>query len=91
MFSLLKPTVSLLLRPHFLTVMLLPTTERSPTTRITRVHDFGDMFESRTFSAQSRLTSELLRTLSRVAASKQTSWLSEQLYLLSHLTYTLGP
>ena len=31
MFSLLKPTFSLLLRPHLLTLMLQPTTERSPT------------------------------------------------------------
>lgn len=39
------------------------------------------------FSARSRLTSELLRTLSRMAASKPTSWLSKQLYLLNHLAY----
>ena len=31
MFSLLKPTFSLLLRPHPLSLMLQPTTERSPT------------------------------------------------------------
>ena len=31
MFSLLKPTVSLVLRPHVLTLMLQPTTQRSPT------------------------------------------------------------
>src|SRR5205823_5528760 len=36
-------------------------------------------------SAQNHLTSELLRTLSRVAASKPTSWLSLQLYILSPL------
>lgn len=39
------------------------------------------------FSARRRLTSELLRTLSRVAASKPTSWLSLHLYLLNHLAY----
>ena len=38
-------------------------------------------------SAQNHLTSELLRTLSRVAASKPTSWLSVQLYILSHLAH----
>ena len=38
-------------------------------------------------SAQNHLTSELLRTLSRVAASKPTSWLSLQLYILSHLAH----
>ena len=31
MFSLLKPTFSLLLRPHPLSLMLQPITERSPT------------------------------------------------------------
>ena len=31
MFSLLKPTVSLVLRPHVLTLILRPTTQRSPT------------------------------------------------------------
>lgn len=40
-----------------------------------------------TLSAQNHLTSELLRTLSRMAASKPTSWLSQQLYLLNHLAY----
>src|SRR5207244_10910610 len=39
-------------------------------------------------SAQNHLTSELLRTLSRVAASKPTSWLSLQLHILSHLAHT---
>ena len=36
-------------------------------------------------SAQNHLTSELLRTLSRMAASKPTSWLSTQLHILFHL------
>src|SRR5690606_18262674 len=38
-------------------------------------------------SAQNHSTSELLRTLSRVAASKPTSWLSVQLHILSHLAH----
>ena len=38
-------------------------------------------------SAQNHLTSELLRTLSRMAASKPTSWLSVQLHILSHLAH----
>src|SRR5690625_873988 len=38
-------------------------------------------------SARNHLTSELLRTLSRMAASKPTSWLSVQLHILSHLAY----
>src|SRR5215213_12009312 len=38
-----------------------------------------------TLSARNHLTSELLRTLSRVAASKPTSWLSLRLHILIHL------
>ena len=38
-----------------------------------------------TLSARNHLTSELLRTLSRVAASKPTSWLSVRLHILFHL------
>jgi hypothetical protein len=44
-----------------------------------------------TLSARNHLTSELLRTLSRVAASKPTSWLSLRLHILSHLAYAWGP
>src|SRR5690606_840107 len=40
-----------------------------------------------TLSAQNHLTSELLRTLSRMAASKPTSWLSLRLHILSHLAH----
>src|ERR1700753_3248992 len=40
-----------------------------------------------TLSAQGHLTSELLRTLSRMAASKPTSWLSPQSHILSHLAH----
>ena len=42
-------------------------------------------FSPATLSAQDHLTSELLRTLSRVAASKPTSWLSLRLHILFHL------
>src|SRR5205085_10016332 len=41
-----------------------------------------------TSSAQDHLTSELLRTLSRVAASKPTSWLSSRSHILTHLART---
>ena len=37
-----------------------------------------------TLSARNHLTSELLRTLSRMAASKPTSWLSRRSHILSH-------
>ena len=40
-----------------------------------------------TLSARIHLTSELLRTLSRVAASKPTSWLSQRTHILSHLAH----
>src|SRR5207342_149809 len=41
-----------------------------------------------TFSAPEHLTSELLRTLSRMAASKPTSWLSRHLDIVFHLAST---
>ena len=44
-----------------------------------------------TLSAPEHLTSELLRTLSRMAASKPTSWLSMQSHIVCHLAITLGP
>ena len=40
-----------------------------------------------TLSAHNHLTSELLRTLSRMAASKPTSWLSSRLHILFHLAH----
>ncbi len=42
-------------------------------------------FSPVTFSAQECSTSELLRTLSRMAASKPTSWLSSLSHIVSHL------
>ena len=44
-----------------------------------------------TLSAQGHSTSELLRTLSRMAASKPTSWLSRPPHYLVHSADTLGP
>ena len=44
-----------------------------------------------TLSAQEHSTSELLRTLSRVAASKPTSWLSSQSHIVYHLVWISGP
>ena len=44
-----------------------------------------------TSSAHEHLTSELLRTLSRVAASKPTSWLSMHPHIVFHLDVILGP
>src|SRR6478735_4900796 len=45
----------------------------------------ADDLSPATLSARNHLTSELLRTLSRVAASKPTSWLSMRLHILFHL------
>ena len=39
-------------------------------------------------SARNHLTSELLRTLSMMAASEPTSWLSMRLHILYHLAWT---
>ena len=39
------------------------------------------------FSAQIHLTSELLRTLSMMAASEPTSWLSGRIHILCHLAW----
>jgi hypothetical protein len=46
-----------------------------------------DNLSPATLSARNHLTSELLRTLSRVAASKPTSWLSLRLHILFHLAH----
>jgi hypothetical protein len=50
-----------------------------------RTHSFGSELSPVTLSAQDHSTSELLRTLSRVAASKPTSWLSGQSHIVFHL------
>ena len=65
-----------------------PDEERSPTQPSKRVAAASAVCLSpATLSAHNHLTSELLRTLSRVAASKPTSWLSVQLHILSHLAH----
>ncbi len=48
----------------------------------------GDGLSPVEFSAPEHLTSELLRTLSRVAASKPTSWLSVHSDIVLHLAIT---
>ncbi len=58
-------------------------TDHRPKGRQSR--SFGTSLSPATLSARNHSTSELLRTLSRVAASKPTSWLSVQLHILSHL------
>src|SRR6185312_1191445 len=51
---------------------------QQPNTRVDAIASVDDLSPA-TLSARNHLTSELLRTLSRVAASKPTSWLSERL------------
>ena len=61
--------------------------ERSPTTptRGSKSAASVPVLSPVTSSAHEHLTSELLRTLSRVAASKPTSWLSVHPHIVSHL------
>ncbi|KAJ7941392.1 Photosystem II CP47 reaction center protein [Quillaja saponaria] len=93
MFALLKPTFSLPLRPPLLARVLPSKAERSPTDAFLHPHSFGRSLSPVHSSAQERSISELLRTLSRVAASRQTSWLSlhpTSLSLSGHLGALAG-
>ena len=66
---------------------------RSPTTPVLRQKSAASALDLSpvTLSAQDHSTSELLRTLSRVAASKPTSWLSVQSHIVYHLVQNWGP
>lgn len=91
--SLLMPAFSLVNRPPLASAEASPGTRRSPTHPSGRWPSCWNDTTSAvrlspaTLSARNHLTSELLRTLSRVAASKPTSWLSLRLHILSHLAY----
>ena len=91
--SLLMPAFSLVNRPPLPSGAASPGTRRSPTHPSGRWPSCWNDTTSAvrlspaTLSARNHLTSELLRTLSRVAASKPTSWLSLRLHILSHLAY----
>ena len=91
--SLLMPAFSLVNRPQLASAAASPGTRRSPTHHSGRwpycCNDTTSAvrLSPATLSARNHLTSELLRTLSRVAASKPTSWLSLRLHILSHLAY----
>ncbi len=86
------PTFALVHAPAVLTIGLrcmhdapLPlTVNREPVASVADLSPVGS-------SAQNHLTSELLRTLSMMAASKPTSWLSQRLHILSHLVCIWGP
>ncbi len=93
--SLLMPAFSLRLPPRLASAAASRAYERSPTARSARrPHAPAASVASLspvTLSAPEHLTSELLRTLSRVAASKPTSWLSMRSNIVYHLASTLGP
>jgi hypothetical protein len=95
--SLLMPAFSLPHPPRLVPTAASLDAGRSPThqhhytpprkmMRMTCVDDSASAvcLSPATLSAQDHLTSELLRTLSRMAASKPTSWLSGQSHILSH-------
>jgi hypothetical protein len=68
----------------YTTLPYRPRQNRRPVASVTGLSPVGS-------SAQNHLTSELLRTLSMMAASKPTSWLSQRLHILSHLACIWGP
>ena len=71
------------------TTLPYPSTPLAPEGAEQRVNDTASVvcLSPATLSARNHLTSELLRTLSRVAASKPTSWLSGRLHILFHLAH----
>src|SRR5699024_4758503 len=87
--SLLMPAFSLVQPPPLGSPAASPAVRRSPTDPGIHRSDTASAvcLSPAKLSAQNHLTSELLRTLSRVAASKPTSWLSQQLHILFHLAH----
>jgi hypothetical protein len=89
--SLLVPAFALPPAPARLPADLRRWAERSPTDHLERwSRGFGGGLSPVSLSAPDHSTSELLRTLSRVAASKPTSWLSGPSDHLSHYSPHLG-
>ena len=84
---LLVPTFLLCNAPGWVTPFPSSRCKHSPTAKTIPKNwltpSFGTMLEPRLFVAQSLSMSELLRYLSRIAASKQTSSLSSKLYSLT--------
>lgn len=88
MFSLLMPTFSLLPRPSVLPIWLHPNTERSPTHIVNymtqfRLYAWVPVY----FRRGVAWPVSYYALFQGMAASKPTSWLSQQLYLLNHLAY----
>ena len=92
--ALLMPSFALPRAPAGFPADLHRSGERSPTALLalaaSRTHGVGAALSPVSLSAPSHSTSELLRTLSRVAASGPTSWLSGQDDRLSHYRDRLG-
>jgi hypothetical protein len=88
--TLLIPAFALLFAPPVLPVWLLRS-RTLPYHVLLDIHGFGGMLSLDTFSVPAHSTSELLRTLSMVAASKPTSWLSLRTDSLSHSASTWRP
>src|SRR3954453_7818511 len=84
--SLLMPAFALDRAPRRFTRPLHSRDRRSPTHLRKSAYDAASALclSPVTLSARDHSTSELLRTLSRVAASKPTSWLSRQSHILCH-------
>jgi hypothetical protein len=87
--SLLMPAFSLPAPPQLAYAAASLAPERSPTAR-SKIAPAASVtsLSPVTLSALEHLTSELLRTLSRVAASKPTSWLSMHSNIVYHLAST---
>jgi hypothetical protein len=91
--ALLMPTFSLPAAPPLARAGASPQAGTLPYHCAKRaIRGFGRGLEPRWIvGAAARSTSELLRTLSRVAASKPTSWLSARRDRLAHLARSWGP
>jgi hypothetical protein len=76
--TLLIPAFALVCAPPVLAVRLLGSTQRSPTNPVVKQDSTASVrcLSLATLSVHAHSTSELLRTLSMMAASKPTSWLS---------------
>jgi hypothetical protein len=91
LLALLMPTFALPAAPGSLPLPLHRRPGRSPTMALA-IRGFGTALEPRWIvGAAAPSTSELLRTLSRMAASKPTSWLSTRRDHLAHLVQIWGP
>jgi hypothetical protein len=83
--TLLIPAFALVCAPPVLAVRLLCSTQRSPTNAsLLKKHSTASVrcLSLATLSVHAHSTSELLRTLSMMAASKPTSWLSGRTHSL---------